>query len=80
MGKRIRLTPEERETILCTSDADEEYSVYTYDKDLIRRLKHFAKVRPDLCRLKNENKDYGYVDYMVDKNSVTLIFWNTPRT
>ncbi|MDO4515341.1 MAG: hypothetical protein Q4B72_15085, partial [Lachnospiraceae bacterium] len=43
-----RLTKYEKETILRTSKGDNEYSIFTYDPALQKKLDKFAKDYPDL--------------------------------
>ena len=68
----MRLTPEERETIILFSDADTEANVYTHDVKLIARLKKLAKQYPD--KVYEERKEHeGAVSYMIPKNCVCLL-------
>lgn len=41
MGK-IRLSPEEKETILLTSEADDCYEIYTFNTELKKKLARFS--------------------------------------
>lgn len=49
-----RLTKYEKETILRTSKGDREYSIFTFDQALQRKLDKVAKDYPDLCKLKQK--------------------------
>ena len=60
----MRLTPEERETIILFSDADTEANVYTHDVKLIARLKKLAKQYPDQVYEEREEHE-GAVSYMM---------------
>lgn len=57
-----RLTKYEKETILRTSKGDKEYSIYTFDQALQRKLDKFAKYYPDLCKLTAETKEGSGTD------------------
>lgn len=61
-----RLTKYEKETILRTSKGDREYSIFTFDQALQRKLDKFAKDYPDLCKLKFETKE-GSKSYEIEK-------------
>ena len=74
-----RLLKEERETILLTSEADDTWDIYTFNTDLKNRLKRFAARYPDLCKLKEENKELGSVTYIVQKSRVS-IHLNSPQS
>lgn len=67
----MRLTPEERETIILFSDADTEANVYTHDVKLIARLKKLAKQYPDLF-YEDRREHPGAVSYNVPKNCVLI--------
>ena len=66
-----RLTKYEKETILRTSKGDKEYSIFTYDPALQRKLDKFAKDYPDLCKLKFETKE-GSKSYEIEKTRVSI--------
>lgn len=74
-----RLNKYERETILLTSEGDDTWDIYTFNTDLKKRLKRFAGRYPDLCRLKDVNKELGYVSYTVQKSRVS-IHLNSPQS
>lgn len=66
-----RLTKYEKETILRTSKGDKEYSIFTYDPALQKKLDKFAKDYPDLCKLKFETKE-GSNSYDIEKTRVSI--------
>lgn len=66
-----RLTKYEKETILRTSKGDREYSIFTFDQALQRKLDKFAKDYPDLCKLKFETKE-GSKSYEIEKTRVSI--------
>lgn len=66
-----RLTKYEKETILRTSKGDKEYSIYTFDQALQRKLDKFAKDYPDLCKLTAETKE-GSKSYEIEKTRVSI--------
>ena len=74
-----RLNKYERETILLTSEGDDTWDVYTFNTDLKNRLRRFAARHPDLCKLKEENKELGSVSYTVQKSRVS-IHLNSPQS
>ena len=74
-----RINKYERETILLTSEGDDTWDTYTFNTDLKNRLKTFAARYPDLCKLKEENKELGSVTYIVQKSRVS-IHLNSPQS
>ena len=74
-----RLNKYERETILLTSEGDDIWDIYTFNTDLKNRLRKFAARHPDLCKLKDENKELGSVSYIVQKSRVS-IHLNSPQS
>ena len=74
-----RLNKYERETILLTSEGDDTWDIYTFNTDLKNRLKKFAARYPDLCKMKEENKELGSVTYIVQKSRVS-IHLNSPQS
>ena len=70
--KKRHLIKAERETILLTNEASNTWEIYTYNTDLMKRLKQFATVHPDLCKLQSENKELGYVTYVIQKSRVSI--------
>ena len=67
-----RLNKYERETILLTSEGDDTWEIYTFNTDLKNRLRKFAAQHPDLCKLKEENKELGSVSYAIQKSRVSI--------
>lgn len=67
-----RLNKYERETILLTSEGDDTWDIYTFNTDLKNRLKKFAARYPELCKLKEENKELGSVSYSIQKSRVSI--------
>ena len=74
-----RLNKYERETILLTSEGDDTWDIYTFNTDLKNRLKKFAARNPDLCKIKEENKELGSVSYTIQKSRVS-IHLNSPQS
>ena len=66
------LTRYEKETIILTNEADDFYEVYTFNSALKNKLAAYAKKHPDLCSLKEENKEYGSVSYTIQKSRVSI--------
>ena len=67
-----RLNKYERETILLTSEGDDTWDIYTVNTDLKNRLKKFAARYPELCKLKEENKELDSVSYIIQKSRVSI--------
>lgn len=61
----------EKETILRTSKGDKEYSIYTFDLALQRKLDKFVKEYPNLCKLTAETKE-GSKSYEIEKTRVSI--------
>lgn len=66
-----RLSKYEKETILRTSKGDKEYSIYTFDQALQRKLDKYAKEYPELCKLTAETKE-GSKSYEIEKTRVSI--------
>lgn len=76
-----RLTKYEKETILRTSKGDKEYSIFSFDQALQRKLDKFAKEYPDLCKLKFATKE-GSKSYEIEKTRVSIrlmVPWSEER-
>lgn len=67
----IKLSKCEKETILRTSKGDEEYSIFTFDKTLQKKLERYAEKYPQLCKLVTSTKE-GSKTYVVDKTRVSI--------
>ena len=67
-----RLSKYERETILLTSEGEDTWNIYTFNTNLKNRLRKFAVQHPDLCVLKEENKELGSVSYTIQKSRVSI--------
>lgn len=65
-----KLTPQERETVILFSDADETAEVYTHDRRLIKRLKLLASKHPEKVMLESESHES--VRYTVPKRCVAI--------
>ena len=77
--EKERLTKEERETILQSTEADDSWEIYTFNTDLKNRLRKFAACYPELCVLEDENEELGCVTYSVQKPRVS-IHLNPPQS
>lgn len=67
----MSLSPEERETIILWSDADDTASVYTHDKAVIARLKELSKKYPQQFYPERKERP-GAVSYIIPKNCVSI--------
>jgi len=65
---------EERETIIRFDESDGPVSIYTFNADLKRRLKAFAKKYPDLCIRTAEDTEYGSMTYELEKTRLQIRF------
>ena len=75
---REKLTPEERETIILTSDADDTFEIYTFDSGLTAALRYMSEIDPQHYRLRKESQDIGCVTFDVFKPYMSIVFG--PRT
>lgn len=69
---RTPLTNEERETIITTSEADDEWNVYTYNRPLMRKLSKFADDYPDICKLVHRDEEMDGAEYTVRKDRLVV--------
>lgn len=67
----MKLSPEERETIILFSDADETASVYTHDKRLIKKLDALCEKCPDEVKVERKPA-HGAHFYVVPKACVSV--------
>ena len=70
MAKRV--SKEERETIIRFDETDGPVVIYTFNADLKKRLKSFAKKHPGLCTMSNEGKDFGSMTYELEKTRLQI--------
>ena len=67
----MKLSPEERETIILYSEADDKASVYTHDKKMSEKLKKLSKKYPD--KIYADRREHpGAVSYIVPKSCVSI--------
>lgn len=69
-----RGSKEERETIIRFDETDDPAVIYTFNADLKRRLKSFAKKHPELCTMTVEDKEYSSMTYEIDKSRLQIRF------
>ena len=67
----MKLTPEERETILTYDEASDQASVYTHDPRLIAKLKLLHDGYPDLI-YPDRPEHPGAVSYIVPKSCISV--------
>ena len=70
MAKRV--SREERETIILFNETEDPVTIYTFNADLKRRLKSFAKKHPELCRKKTEDAEFGSITYELEKSRLSI--------
>ncbi len=66
------LTNEERETIITTDEASDEWDVYTYNRPLMRYLAKFAAEYPDICTLVHRDEEMDGAEYIVRKSALKI--------
>ena len=69
---RSKLTKEEKETILLTSEADNVWSIFTYNPALKRKLKKYSDEHPDLCQITAEDVECGSATFSISKSRVSI--------
>lgn len=69
----MKLSKYERETIISFNEGEPEASIYTFNKDLKRRLAEFSRKYPLLCRLEASAPE-GSVTYVLDKSRLSIRF------
>ena len=65
---------EERETIIRFDESNGPVIIYTFNADLKRRLKAFAKKYPELCMKTAEDTAYGSITYELEKTRLQIRF------
>ena len=70
MGK---LSENWKETIVNFNEGEPEAVIYTFNKDLKRRLAEFGRKYPLLCRLVESTLE-GSVTYVLDKSRLSICF------
>ena len=61
----------EKETIILTNEADDYYSVYTFNCGLKKKLGVFSKKYPELCCLEDDTGDGGFT-FKIQKRRVSI--------
>lgn len=67
----MKLLPEERETIILWSDAEDTASIYTHDRKLKARLKQLSQKFPGQFSVAQKEHP-GAVSYIVPKSCISL--------
>jgi len=70
--KKRTVPKEERETIVNFNEAEDLATIYTFNTNLKRRLAKFAEKYPNLCKLTENDIEYGSVTYEVQKSRVSI--------
>lgn len=60
----IKLSKYEKETILLTSEGDNTWDMFTYNKALQKKLQSFSTECPEKCRLASRNSE-GAVTFVI---------------
>ena len=66
-----RLKKYEKETIISTSEGDDNYQVYTFNPGLKRKLNAYARRNPAFCQLKKVTS-YGSALFVIHKARLSL--------
>lgn len=74
----IKLTAYEKETILLTNEAEDEWIFETFNANYKRRLAEFSEKYPSYCFLKRSQPE-GSVKYIIKKECISVHF-NSPYT
>jgi len=69
---KVRLMPEEKETIMLTSEADDHYEIFTFNTELKRKLARFSSRYPESCKIIRNDPDIGYATYLIRKDRISL--------
>lgn len=67
----MRLTRYERETIILFNEKENNVNIFTYNTDLIERLKDYENKHPQMCSLKEINQAGGYT-YIIKKTALSI--------
>ena len=67
----MKLLPEERETIILWSDAEDTASIFTHDRKLISRLKQLSQNYPDKL-YSDRMEHHGAVRFLVPKSCISI--------
>ena len=46
----MQVPKEEQETIVLYNEAEDEASIYSFNRSMLRRLEKYAQKHPDICR------------------------------
>lgn len=67
-----KISKSEKETILHTTEAEDTWSVYTFNTVLQKKLAAFAEQYPELCRQKSNDNETGSVTYEMVKSRIFI--------
>ncbi len=67
----MRLTRYERETIILFNEKENYANIFTYNTDLIERLKDYENKHPQMCSLKEINQAGGHT-YILKKSALSI--------
>lgn len=67
-----KTTKAEKETILLTTEADDTWSIYTFNAALRKKLARFAEQYPELCVLKSIDQESGSATYEIKKPRLSI--------
>lgn len=67
----MKLTRYERETIILFNEKENYANIFTYNIELIERLKDYGKKHPQMCSLKEINQTGGHT-YILKKSALSI--------
>lgn len=67
----MKLTKEEKETIILFNEEDDLAEVYTYNTKLKQKLRKLAKEHPEACTFEWKN-DWNAHKYKIQKNLISI--------
>ncbi len=68
----MKLTNQERETVILYNEAEQTASVYTHSPALCRKLEALARERPEECRLERTGHEGQAAEYIIPKGWVKV--------
>ena len=69
----MQVPKEEQETIVLYNEAEEEASIYSFNRSMLRRLEKYAQKHPEICRKGRQYAD-GAAEYLLHKKYLSVHF------
>ena len=67
----MQVPKEEQETIVLYNEAEDEASIYSFNKSMIRRLEKYAQKHPDIAHKGRQYAD-GAAEYLLNKKYLSI--------